>query len=61
MSLAKLWTMYDDEHRERLRANVVNAEENFKILGDKRKMENGLRFFKVDFAKMVAEKEQAMA
>uniref|UniRef100_M8CLU8 Zinc finger GRF-type domain-containing protein n=1 Tax=Aegilops tauschii TaxID=37682 RepID=M8CLU8_AEGTA len=31
---------------------------NFKILGEKEKMEKDLRFFKLDFAKMVADKEQ---
>jgi hypothetical protein len=45
--------MYAEENRDRLRENIVNAEENFKILGDKSKMENELRFFKLDFTKMV--------
>lgn len=60
MSLARIWGMYDDENKLRLRQNVVNAEENFQILAEK-KMENELRFFKLDFAKMVADKEQAIA
>ena len=53
--------MYEDENKLRLRQNVVNAEENFKIMEEKEKMEKELRFFKVDFAQMVAEKEQALA
>ncbi|XP_037416796.1 uncharacterized protein LOC119279773 [Triticum dicoccoides] len=32
-----------------------------KVLDEKKKMENELRHFKLDFAKMVAEKEQAMS
>ena len=42
------------------RQNVVNAEEVYKVVEEKRKMENNLRFFKVDFAKMVADKEDAI-
>ena len=61
MSLAKLWDMYDDENKLRLRQNVLNAEENLRVLKEKEKMEKDLRFFKVDFAKMVAEKEQALS
>ncbi|XBI45856.1 hypothetical protein VPH35_110243 [Triticum aestivum] len=53
--------MYEKEVTERLRENVVNAEEVCKVLEDKRKMENDLRFFKVDFAKMVADKEDAIS
>ena len=44
----------------RLRQNVLNAEEVVKVMEEKRKMENDLRFFKVDFAKMVADKEDAI-
>ncbi|KAM3330163.1 hypothetical protein ACQJBY_026880 [Aegilops geniculata] len=58
MSLARIWGMYEDENKLRLRQNVVNAKENFKILGEKEKVEKDLRFFKLDFAKMVADKEQ---
>ena len=47
--------MYDDENIEWLGANVVNAEENSKILGDKKRVENDHTIFKVDFEKMVAE------
>ena len=32
-----------------------------KVLDEKKKMENELRHFKLDFAKMVAQKEQAMS
>ena len=32
----------------------------YKVVEEKRKMENDLRFFKVDFAKMVADKEDAI-
>jgi hypothetical protein len=32
MCLAKLWSMYEEENRDTLRENVVNAEEYFKIL-----------------------------
>lgn len=60
-ALARIWTMYEEEVTKRLRQNVINAEEVCKVLEDKRKMENDLRFFKVDFAKMVADKEDAIA
>ena len=59
MSLASIWTMYEEEKKQRLRQNVVSAEENLKVL--EKKMENELRHFKLDFAKMVTEKEQAMS
>ena len=39
----------------------MSAEENLKVLEEKNKIENELRHFKLDFAKMVAEKEQAMS
>ena len=39
----------------------MTAEENLKLLDEKKKMENELRHFKLDFAKMVAEKEQTMS
>ena len=60
MSLARVWGMYEDENKLRLRENVVNAEENFRVVKEKEKMEKDLRFFKLDFAKMVADKEQAI-
>ena len=61
MCLAKLWSMFEEENRDKLRENVVNAEEYFKVLEKKRKMENKLRFFKLDFAKMVFAKEEALS
>ncbi|KAM3367934.1 hypothetical protein ACQJBY_016471 [Aegilops geniculata] len=60
MSLARVWGMYDDEKKLRLRESVVLAEENFRVVKEKEKMENDLRFFKLDFAKMVGDKEQAV-
>ena len=53
--------MYEEENRDRLRENVVNAEEYFKIREEKRKMKNELRLFELDFAKMVFEKEEALS
>ena len=52
--------MYEGEQKLRLRENVVNAEENVRVVREKEKMEKDLRFFKLDFAKMVADKEQAI-
>ena len=57
MCLAKLWSMYEEENRE----SVVNAEEYLKMRDKKRKVENELRFFKSDFAKMVLAKEEALS
>ncbi|XBI41863.1 hypothetical protein VPH35_126266 [Triticum aestivum] len=54
--LRELWSMYD----EKLRENVKNAEENFKLIGEKRRTEEELRFFKMDFSKMVDDKEDAL-
>ena len=53
--LRELWSMYDDK----LRQNVKNAEEKCMLIGEKRRTEEELRFFKMDFAKMVADKEDA--
>ena len=61
MCLAKLWSMYEEENRHRLRESVVNAEEYLKMRYKKRKVENELRFFKLDFAKMVLAKEEALS
>ncbi len=61
MCLAKLWSMYEEENRHRLRETVVNAEEYLKMRDKKRKVENELRFFKSDFAKMVLAKEEALS
>ena len=57
MCLAKLWSVYEEENRE----SVVNAEEYLKMRDKKRKVENELRFFKSDFAKMVLAKEEALS
>ena len=57
MCLAKLWSMYEEENRE----SVVNSEEYLKMRDKKRKVENELRFFKSDFAKMVLAKEEALS
>ena len=61
MCLAKLWSMYEEENRCRLRETVVNAEAYFKMRDKKLKVENELRFFKSDFAKMVLAKEEALS
>ena len=61
MCLAKLWSMYEEENRHRLRETVVNAEEYFKLRDKKLKVENELRFLKKDFAKMVLVKEEALS
>ena len=61
MCLAKLWSMYEEENRHRLRETVVNAEEYLKMQDKKLKVENELRFFKSDFAKMVLAKEEALS
>ncbi|KAE8790507.1 putative CBL-interacting protein kinase 13 [Hordeum vulgare] len=61
MSLARISVMFDDENSLRLWQNVVNAEENFRILREKERMEKELRFFKLDFAKMVGDKEEILA
>ena len=61
MCLAKFWSMYQEENRGRLRESVVNAEEYLKMRDKKRKVENELRFFKSDFAKMVLVKEEAFS
>ena len=53
--------MYEEENRRRLRESVVNAEEYSKMRDKKRKVENELRFFKSDLAKMVLGKEEALS
>ncbi|KAE8793244.1 putative CBL-interacting protein kinase 13 [Hordeum vulgare] len=60
-TLGRLWDMYEDENKTRLSDNLANAEGIFKVLKEKEKMEKDLRFFKLDFAKMVADKEKALA
>ncbi|KAE8795654.1 putative CBL-interacting protein kinase 13 [Hordeum vulgare] len=58
--IAKLWSVYDKENEE-IRDNLKLGEEKFRVIGEKRKMEEQLRFFKLDFAKMVAGKEEAIS
>ena len=53
--------MYEEENTHRLRESVVNAEEYLKMRDKKRKVENELKFFKSDFAKMVLAKEEALS
>ncbi|KAE8781756.1 putative CBL-interacting protein kinase 13 [Hordeum vulgare] len=52
--------MHDKENEDRIRENLKLDKENFKIIGERRKMEEELRFFKLDFAKMVANQEEAI-
>ena len=52
--------MYEDENEQRITQNLALDEENVKVVREKEKMEQDLRFFKLDFAKMVAEKEQTI-
>ncbi|XP_044445640.1 putative disease resistance protein RGA1 [Triticum aestivum] len=54
--LRELWSMFD----EKLRQNVKNAEDKCKLVGENRRMEEELRYFKMDFAKLVADKEDAL-
>ena len=61
MCLAKLWSMYEEENTRNLRESVVNVEAYFKMRDKKLKVENELRFFKLDFAKMVLAKEEALS
>ena len=49
------------ENRGRLRESVDNAEEYLKMRDKKGKVENELRFFKSDFAKMVLAIEEALS
>ena len=61
MCLAKLWSLYEEENIVTLRESVVSAEEYLNMRDKKRKMENELRFFKSNFAKMVLAKEEALS
>ncbi|XBH62405.1 hypothetical protein VPH35_116643 [Triticum aestivum] len=61
MGLARIWGMYEEETKQNLRQNVLNVEENLKIMEEKKKMEKELSNFKLDFAAMAAEKEQAIS
>ena len=58
---SQIWSMYEEENRCRLRETVVNAEEYLKMRDKELKVENELRFFKSDFAKMVLAKEEALS
>ena len=53
--------MYEEENIGRLRESVVNTEEYLKMRDKKRKVDNELRFFKSNFAKMVLAKEEALS
>jgi hypothetical protein len=61
MCLAKIWSIYEEENRVRLRENVVNAEEYFKMREKKEKMENEPRYFKLYYAETVFQKEEALS
>ena len=61
MCLAKLWSMYKEENRRRLRETIVNVEEYLKMRDKKWKVENELIFLKSNFAKMVLAKEEAVS
>ncbi|KAE8813961.1 cbl-interacting protein kinase 13 [Hordeum vulgare] len=58
--IGQLWSMHDKENEDRIRENLKLGEENFKIIGEKRRMKEELQIFKLDFAKMVADKEEAI-
>ena len=53
--------MYEEENTRRLRESLVNAEAYVKMRDKKLKVENELRFFKSDIAKMVLAKEEALS
>ena len=53
--------MYEEVKTRRLRESLVNGEAYFKMRDKKLKVENELRFFKSDFAKMVLAKEEALS
>ena len=61
MCLAKLWSMYEEENGHRLTETIFNTEEYLKMRNKKLKVENELRFFKSDYAKMVLAKEEALS
>ena len=52
--------MYEEVNTSRLRESLFNIEAYFKMRDKKLKVENELRFFKSDFAKMVLAKEEAL-
>ena len=51
--------MYEEVNIARLREILVNAVAYFKLRDKKLKLENELRFFLKDFAKVVLAKEEA--
>ena len=53
--------MYEEDNIHRLTETVVNTEEYLKMQDKMLKVENELRFFKSDFAKMVLAKEEALS
>ena len=53
--------MYEEVNTASLRESLVNAEAYFKMRDKKLKVENELRFFKSDLAKMVLVKEEALS
>ena len=53
--------MYEEENTRRLTESLVNAEAYFKMRDKKLKVENELRLFKSDFAKMVLAKEETLS
>ena len=53
--------MYQEENRDRLRENVVNVEEYFKAQEKRGRWTLSSDFFKLDFAKMVLAKEEALS
>ncbi|KAE8785773.1 putative CBL-interacting protein kinase 13 [Hordeum vulgare] len=53
--------MHDKENEDRIRDNLKLDEENFKLVGEKRRMEEELPFFKLDFAKIVVDKKEAIS
>ena len=53
--------MYEKENRGRLRESVVKSEEYLKMRDKESKVENDLRFFKSDFAKLLLAKEEALS
>ncbi|KAE8811210.1 40S ribosomal protein S5-1 [Hordeum vulgare] len=59
--IGQLWSMHDKENEDRIRDNLKLGEFFFKIIEEKRRMEEQLRFFKLDFAKRVADKEEAIS
>ena len=53
--------MYEEVNTARLRESLVNVEAYFKMRNKKLNVENELRFFQSDIAKMVLAKEDALS